>query len=259
MSSLQEALAAKKFVCTVELNPPKGASLDKFLALAQGLAGKADALVLADNPGATARMDPLLAAAKLSNGSGGEVVLTLTCRDGNRLSLTARMLAAAAAGVKNLLLVSGDHVSLGDHPQAKAVYDLDSVQALLLAGQLAQGHDLAGGELEDAPSFFAGAAVCLQAEPRAAQLMKLGKKVAAGAGFVITMPVDGADQFKAFVEQAGSLERPILAGVEVGEGQEPDAATALVKELEKAGAAGVHLSWPSAPERLPELLAACGR
>ena len=98
--------------------------------------------------------------------------MTLACRDRNRLALTSDLLAAWALGVRNLLLVSGDFVSLGDHPQAKPVYDLDSVQALGLVAELAAGRDLAGSELAGAPEFFVGAAVAPGAEPLALQLMK---------------------------------------------------------------------------------------
>ena len=259
MSSLSQVMAEKDFVVTVEVDPPKGTDLGALLDLASAIGGRADALVVSDNAGAVARLDPVAAAVAIKAKTGGELIVTLTCRDRNRLALTSAMLAAASAGLENLLLVSGDYVTLGDHPQAKGVYDLDSVQALQLAQALAQGSDLSGGQLSGAPSFFLGAGVSPTAQPLAGQVMKLKKKLAAGARFIITMPLDEAGQFAKFKELADGAQCRLLAGLELGEGADTQAAGTLAGELKAAGATGLHLSAPGRPEALGDLLSACGR
>lgn len=259
MSSFSQVVAEKDFVVTVEVDPPKGTDLSGLLDLAQALGKRADALVVSDNAGAVARLDPVAAAAAVKDKAGAEVIVTLTCRDRNRLALTSAMLAAAAAGLENLLLVSGDYVTLGDHPQAKGVYDLDSVQALQLAGTLGAGSDMAGGRLSGAPNFFLGAGVSPLAQPLAGQVMKLKKKLAAGAKFIITMPVSQAGQFAKFHDLINGVQCKLLAGVELGEGADVQTAGTLAGELKAAGAAGLHLSAPGRPEALGDLLSACGR
>jgi 5,10-methylenetetrahydrofolate reductase len=259
MSRFSEALNQKDFLVTMELDPPKGTDLSAFLATAKDLAGRVDALVVSDNAGAVARMDAVTAARELLADSQAEVIVTLTCRDRNRLALTSAMLAAAAAGLENLLLVSGDYVTLGDHPQAKGVYDLDSVQALSLAATLNQGNDLSGGELSGNPGFFLGAVVSPAAEPQAAQLMKLNKKLTAGAQFFITQPITDLEQYRKFQQRTEKVAVKILVGVETGENLDLEAAGALITELKNAGAAGVHLSTPGRPEDLASLLSASGR
>lgn len=257
-TKFQEALAAGEFVSSVELDPPKGVDLGPLKELAKELSGRVHAVVISDNQAAEVRMAPL-AVARLCLDQGCEVVMTLACRDRNRLALTSDLLAAWALGVRNLLLVSGDFVSLGDHPQAKPVYDLDSVQALGLVAELAAGRDLAGGELAGAPEFFAGAALAPRAEPLALQLMKARKKLRAGAGFLITQPLEQAAQLAALDELSGAGGAPLLAGVEAGGPGERESAAALAAEIKSGGlAAGVHLSMPAAQEGLPELLDLCG-
>ncbi|MEW5912181.1 MAG: methylenetetrahydrofolate reductase [Thermodesulfobacteriota bacterium] len=254
MSKFSQALAAKDFVLTVELDPPRGPELGPLTELAKELAGKVDAVVISDNREAHARLSPLMAGQALVQHAGAEVVMTLTCRDRNRLALTSDLLAAAAAGVGNLMLVSGDFVSLGDQPGAKPVYDLDSVQLLQLAAELGQGRDLAGG-LEGPAIFFLGASLAPEARPLGPQLIKLKKKLAAGAGFLITKPLRGLEGLKEFASVAGELPVKLIAGLEVAAGAEPAEALALAKEIKAAGlAAGVHLAWPGEPQRLPELV-----
>lgn len=256
MTRFGQALKDKNFVVTVELDPPKGADLEPLKKLAQELSSKVDAVVLADNPRAEARMDPVMAAHKLLRHAEVEVILTMTCRDRNRLALTSQMLGAAAAGVETLLIVSGDFVSLGDHPQAKPVYDLDSVQALQLARSLSQGQDLTGHDLAGAPSFVLGAALSPQAEPRGAQLLKLRKKLQAGAEFIMTMPLADQETYQELRAEVDSTK--LIAGVAVEDPASRDKAAGLVKQLKTAGADGVHISMAAAQEDLPAFLSACG-
>jgi 5,10-methylenetetrahydrofolate reductase len=201
-------------------------------------------------------MDPVMAAHKLLRHAEVEVILTMTCRDRNRLALTSQMLGAAAAGVETLLIVSGDFISLGDHPGAKPVYDLDSVQALQLARGLSQGQDLAGHDLAGAPSFALGAALSPQAEPRGAQMLKLRKKLQAGAEFVMTMPLTDQDTYQEL--RAGIDGVKLIAGVAVDDPASRDTAAGLVKQLKESGADGVHISMAAAQDDLPAFLSACG-
>lgn len=258
MSKFEQALADKGFVLTVELDPPRGVDLAPLLGLAGRLTGRVDALVVSDNRGATPRLSALAAGARLA-AQGAEVILTLTCRDMNRLALTSQMLAAGAAGIGNLLLVSGDYVSLGDHPGAKPVYDLDSVQALGLAAGLVQGRDLAGQELDPAPRFYLGAAVAAQAEPLPPQFIKLKKKARAGARFVITSPLSSLAQLEGFCRQAADLGVKVLAGLEVSDPGQRQEVAGLLREIRGSDlVAGAHLSMPAAQDDLPALLDACG-
>jgi 5,10-methylenetetrahydrofolate reductase len=259
MAKLAQALADKKFVITVELDPPRGVAIAGLKALAAGLAGRVDAVVLSDNRGACPRQAPCWLAHVLGAHAGLEVIMTLTCRDRNRLALTSEMLAAAAAGVENLLLVSGDFVSLGDHPGAKPVYDLDSVQALQLATALMAGHDLGGQDLADAPTFFLGSSLAAHANPLGPQVMKYRKKLQAGADFFITQPLNALGTMEAFLDQAGEPGAPIIAGVEMGAPGEMEAKADLARRIKATGmAAGLHLSLPAAPAQLPAFLDACG-
>ena len=163
MSKLQEALAAGSFVATAEIAPPKGIDLEPVLATAAAFSG-VTAVNVTDNQGANMRMTPLLVAGMLCQ-NGIEPVLQLTCRDRNRLALQSDLLGAAALGVENILLLSGDHARFGDHPEARSVFDLDSVQLLQAVNNLQQGCDMVGKPLAGAPRFFSGAAVSPESEP----------------------------------------------------------------------------------------------
>jgi len=257
MPEFEKALAEKDFVVTVELDPPRGVDLKPLQELAAALGSRIDAVVLSANRAAKARMNPLLAAQALAQ-QGSEVILTLTCRDYNRLALASDLLAAKAAGVNNLLLVSGDHVTLGDQPEAKPVYDLDSTQALQMAVQMAQGRDMAGQEMEPV-SFFLGAAAAPRANPLAPQVFRLHKKTEAGASFFITQPLSDLEQLKNFVQQIKSLETKVIAGVEAASPEDLEAAANLCREIKASKlAAGVHLSAPDHQDSLTALLDKCG-
>jgi methylenetetrahydrofolate reductase (NADPH) len=214
MSKLRETLEAGAFPVVVELKPPKGTGVDEMLAPVKPLAGRVAAFSLPDNEHARMRLSAL-AAARLVKEVGGEPLLTLTCRDRNRLALESDLLGAAVLGVENLLLVSGDYVTLGDHPQAKPVYDADSVQLLQVAQGLADGHDSAGLPLKGTPAFFLGAVVIPEAEPLAPQLIKFEKKLTAGAQFFVTPPVFDLDKLRRFREHLPANPIQLLASVKV--------------------------------------------
>jgi 5,10-methylenetetrahydrofolate reductase len=210
MSGLRKALEEGRFVVTTEIAPPKGTALDEPLAKAQALS--AVAVNVTDNQGANMRMCPLALAARLI-GVGVEPVLQVTCRDRNRMALQSDLLGAAALGVENLLLLSGDHARFGDHPAARSVFDLDSVQLIQAVHGLMDGVDMSGRPLQGNTEFFAGAAVAPEAEPFELMFQKFVKKVDAGAGFFQTQAVFSAERLEFFMDAARPLGVPVIAGV----------------------------------------------
>jgi len=214
MSKLRETLEAGAFPVVVELKPPKGTGVDEMLAVVKALAGRVTAFSVPDNEHAKMRL-AAVAAARLVKEAGGEALVHLTCRDRNRLALSSDLLGVASLGLENLLLVSGDYVTLGDHPQAKPVYDADSVQLLQIAAGLMDGHDSTGLPLTGSPVFFLGAVVIPEAEPLPPQLIKFEKKLAAGAQFFVTPPIFDLDKLRRFREHLPGTSVKLLAGVKV--------------------------------------------
>lgn len=212
ISRLQQKLDAGEFVITAEVCPPKGCDCGDFLAKARALRGVADAINVTDNQGANMRISPLAAAALLVR-EGIEPIFQLTCRDRNRMALQSDLLGAAALGIRNILALTGDHISFGDHRQAKPVFDLDSVQLLQAVAGLAGGKDLAGNSLQGTPVFYAGAAAAPEAEPFAPTLFKLEKKAAAGARFLQTQAVFDPARLRAFREAVSPLGVKVVAGI----------------------------------------------
>ena len=154
-----------------------------------------------------------LAVASLLVREGIEPVYQITCRDRNRMALQSDLLGAAALGVGNILALTGDHISFGDHRQAKPVFDLDSVQLLQAISGLAAGRDLAGNPLHGVPYFFAGAAAAPEAEPFGPTLDKLEKKALAGARFFQTQAFFDPDRLRLFQEAVGPFGVKVIAGV----------------------------------------------
>lgn len=211
-STLQSKLARGEFVITAEVCPPKGCDTEFFLQQSRALAGIVDAINVTDNQGANMRISPLAASCLLLR-EGVEPLLQLTCRDRNRLALQSDLLGAAALGIKNILALSGDHICFGDHKEAKAVFDLDSVQLLETIKCLESGFDLSGKKLEGRPSFFSGAAAAPEAEPFELTLFKLSKKAAAGAKFLQTQAVFHPDKLERFAESMQPLGVKIITGI----------------------------------------------
>lgn len=211
MSLLSEHLACGKFVVTAEIAPPKGTNLGQALAEVEKLAG-ITAVNVTDNQGANMRLSSLALAAQLQQ-AGTETVLQLTCRDRNRMALQSDLLGAAAFGIENLLLLSGDHSKFGDHPDARPVFDLDSVQLLDMTAGLMAGADMAGKKLNGVPSFFPGAAVNPAAEPFELMFQKVAKKVDSGARFFQTQSVFEKDTVERFMLAMEPLQVPVISGV----------------------------------------------
>jgi methylenetetrahydrofolate reductase (NADPH) len=211
MSLLEQNLTAGRFVVTAEIAPPKGTDVAPALATAHSFVG-VTAVNVTDNQGANMRMAPLAVSALLVR-EGIEPILQLTCRDRNRMALQSDLLGAAALGVENVLVLSGDHARFGDHPGAKSVFDLDSVQLLQAVDGLMAGCDMAGKPLAGIPRFFAGAAVTPEAEPFELMLQKFAKKVENGARFFQTQAVFDAVKFERFMAAARPMGVPVLLGV----------------------------------------------
>jgi methylenetetrahydrofolate reductase (NADPH) len=214
MSKLRETLDAGAFAVVVEIKPPKGLDVDFMLAPVKVLAGRVTAFSVPDDEHAKMRLSSV-AASCLVQKAGGEALVHFSCRDRNRLALESDLLGAAALGLENLLVVSGDYVTKGDHPQAKPVYDADSVQLLQVVQGLAMGHDSAGLPLSGNPTFYPGAVVIPEAEPLGPQLIKFQKKLAAGAQFFIAPAIFNLDKLRRFREQPPGDTVKLLVSVKV--------------------------------------------
>ncbi|MBM3154502.1 MAG: 5,10-methylenetetrahydrofolate reductase [Chloroflexi bacterium] len=210
--SLREELEKKKFVVTAEVGPAKGIDIHEFNENADLLKGKVAAVNCTDQQSAVMRLGSL-AACLLLKQKGIEPVFQMTCRDRNRIALQSDLLSAAVLGIENVLALTGDYVTLGDHLDAKPVFDLDSVSLLLAAKELEQGRDLAGKELKGVPKFFLGASVTPGADPVEPQLIKMEKKAKAGAQFFQTQAVYEPKQFEAFMKEAKKFGVPVLVGI----------------------------------------------
>ena len=213
--SLKPLLEAGKFVVTTEVGPLKGTDTTELEEVAELLLGRVDATNVTDQQSSVMRLGSL-ATCHLLKEKGLDPVFQMTCRDRNRLALQSDLLSAHVLGVENVLAITGDLPSLGDHPQAKPVYDLDSVQLLWVIGKLNEGYDMVGNELAGKPDFFSGAVVNPGADTEAAfelQLIKMEKKIAAGARFFQTQAVYDINSFTKFMKRVEGFGVPVLAGV----------------------------------------------
>lgn len=212
VSSFKKALESGKFIVTSEVAPPKGTNLEKMVRHIELLKDKVDGMNVTDHQSSVMRF-PSLGGALLVKEMGGEPILQMTCRDRNRMALQADLLFASARGINNVLCLTGDSVILGDHKEAKGVFDLDSSQLLATVRRLERGKDLGGSELEGGVSFCAGAIVTPEANPLEPQLIKFEKKIEAGAEFIQTQAVYDLDNFAQFMEYAREFPVKILAGI----------------------------------------------
>ncbi|MDD1747665.1 MAG: methylenetetrahydrofolate reductase [Methanomassiliicoccales archaeon] len=216
-SGLERTLLGGKFAVTAEIGPPKSASAESVRRHAHEMKGSADAFNLTDNQTAMSRMSSIACAAVLIQ-EGLEPVVQMTCRDRNRIAMQSDILGASALGVRNVLCISGDHQTFGNMKEAKNVYDVDSVQELMILRKMRdEGRLWSGDELETAPELFLGAAANPFADPFEFRVTRLAKKVKAGADFIQTQSIYDMDRFErwmALVRARGLHEKVhILAGV----------------------------------------------
>jgi methylenetetrahydrofolate reductase (NADPH) len=211
--NFKEKIQAGKFLLTSEIGPPKGIETKVLLEDAELVRGRVDAINVTDLQSSVMRLGSLAVCGLLKQ-KGFEPIFQVTCRDRNRLALQSDILSAASLGIENLLLLTGDHTTLGDHPDAKPVFDLDSVQLLQVVKKLQEGLDMKGNKLEGAaPKFCMGAVVNPGADPLEPQIAKMEKKIAAGAEFFQTQAVYDVKIFENFLSKIKHLKTTILVGI----------------------------------------------
>ena len=211
-TSFREALNSGRFVVTSEIGPPKGTNIENMLHHIDLLKDKVDALNVTDHQSSVMRF-PSIGGCLAIKERGGEPILQMTCRDRNRLSLQAELLFAYTRGIRNVLCLTGDAVVVGDHKEAKGVFDLDSVQLLESIRHMESGKDLGENDLDGAIEFCAGAIVTPGANPLEPQQMKFEKKVEAGAEFFQTQAIYDLDNFAKFMGYARQFPVKVLAGI----------------------------------------------
>lgn len=248
-----------EFVVTAEVGPPKGIHIDHLVEEAKTYLSSITAVNITDNQSSVMRMGSLPTCVALKN-AGLTPIFQITCRDRNRIGLQSDLLGAAMLGIDNILCLTGDHTTLGDHPGAKPVFDLDSVSLLHTVSQLEKGVDLGGNALVGEPPKFAkGAVVSPCSDSVDAQLAKMERKVMAGADYFQTQAVFEPEKFISFMEKAKQFGKPVQLGVIIPKSagmakfmnnnvagihvpQEMIDALAADKERAKAGITGVEIA-----------------
>jgi 5,10-methylenetetrahydrofolate reductase len=208
----QAKLGKKRFLVTMEVNPPKGTDLAELLGAVARVRGLVDAVNVTDGSGAIMRACPL-AVAKAVLDAGVDPILQITCRDRNRLALQADLLGASILGIRNVLLLTGDDPKAGDHPDAKPVFDINSAALMQVAKGLMEGKDMAGKELAGRPSFCIGAAADPGAKDLDVEMQKFQAKIQGGAEFFQTQAVFDAPKLQAFMARAKGSAKRVLAGI----------------------------------------------
>lgn len=212
----RQKLEAGGFVVTAEVGPPKGADLRKMREHIELLIDRVDALNVTDNQSSVMRYPSIGGCLDIIK-AGGTPILQMTCRDRNRMALESDLLFAASLGIQNVLALTGDAVTVGDHPQAKPVFDLDSTQLIDVMNHLGRGVDIGNNKLSGEqpfyPDFFPGAIVTPESLPLEPQLIKFEKKVTIGAKFFQTQAIYDLDTFRSFMNYARQFDVKILAGI----------------------------------------------
>jgi 5,10-methylenetetrahydrofolate reductase len=217
-SNLEKILSEGRFVVTAEIGPPKGSDAKKIRDKAEVVRGSANAFNVTDNQTAVVRMSSLAGCVILLQ-MDLEPIMQMTCRDRNRIGLQSDVLGAAALGVRNILCLTGDHQSFGNHPAAKGVFDIDSIQLLQIIKNMRDAGVFQSGDplLAERPCVFLGAAANPYADPFEAQVDRLRKKIDVGAEFIQTQSVYNIEKFSRWMDDVRSqgLDKKvhILAGV----------------------------------------------
>jgi 5,10-methylenetetrahydrofolate reductase len=209
---LKEVLDRDEFAVTIEYNPPKGTNVSAILESAKALLGRVNGVNVTDNTAAVMRASSL-SVCRLLYEIGHDPVMQMTCRDRNRIGIQSDLLGAHLLGIRNILCLTGDYPTVGDHKDAKPVYDLDSVQVMQLVRGLNNGRDLAGNKLDGSTDFMIGGAITPEADPLGPMLVKFETKVNAGAQFYQTQAIYHPEQFAGFMKVARQFKVKVLAGV----------------------------------------------
>ncbi len=204
-SKLERVLKAGHFAFTGEVGPPRGANVDSIREKLKHLKGNVDMVNVTDNQTAMVRMSSW-AASLICIQEGVEPNFQMVCRDRNRIAMQADILGAYAHGIRNMLCLSGDHQMFGDHPQSKGVFDLDSMQLIMMVKKMRdEGKFLSGADIDVKPEIFIGAAANPFAEPFEWRVHRLAKKVAAGADFIQTQCVYNMPKIREWIKRADDM------------------------------------------------------
>lgn len=211
--AFKEQLESGKFVVVTELQPPKGIDLSEIYENAERLKGRVDAINVPDLQNAIMRLGSLSVCALLK-GKGIEVIYNLSCSDRNRLALQSELLNAFALGLKNLLILQGDHPSIGDHFEAQPVFDFDVMGLLGVAKRLQEGYDLMGNDLQGKPKFCMGTQVNAAAKGHVLDLevMDMEKKIRLGVDFFFTNSIYDPNLLENFIKKVAHFKVPIIVG-----------------------------------------------
>jgi len=210
--SVSERLNSKRFSVTVEVIPPKGNDLTFLMGELERVKGRVDAIVVRELPSSVMRVGALSTGYRLKE-KGYNPIVEFTCRDRNRLALQADLLNASVLGIEDILVAQGEDIKIGDHPESKAVFDLNESELLQAVEKMRQGFDLAGNSLQGSPHLRAGASIVLDEGNLESVIDELKKKVDLGACFILTSPVFTPTVLERFMRGVGRFNLPILAGV----------------------------------------------
>lgn len=212
MKNLKNAIKDNEFILTAEIFPPRGSDITSAFEKGKQLKGLVHAVNVTDNQRAVMRMNPVVLCHKLVH-EGIDTVYQMSCRDRNSMGLSSDILAAAALGIGNILAITGDYPVKEGRVLAKPVFEIDSVQLIDLIKNIEKGRDLHGSELADKPQFTVGCVVNPNSEQMDLQIMKLRKKLDAGAEFIQTQVVFDIDQYKKFRDKMGRINAKLLLGI----------------------------------------------
>ncbi len=291
---LREVLKTKDFVVTAEAAPLKGANTDHSMEHIKILKDKVDGLNVTDNQSSVMRY-PSVGVCLLIKENDGEPVLQMTCRDRNRLALQADLLFAWSRGIRNVLCLTGDSIDVGDHPEAKQVFDLDSTQLIHMVHTLNSGKDMEGHELHGKTDFCIGCSTTPSADPIEPQMIRVKKKLDTGVDFIQTQAVYELEEIKRFTEAVRKWDDKVkvLLGIVPATGakmaaymndhvpgifvpqymidelSEAPKGTGIQKGIEIAGRLirkakeeklcdGTHIMFIGKEDRVPEILEAAG-